>query len=139
MKSYLPSLVVAAVVLVLVFSGGAVASKLITGAQVKNESLTGADVRNRSLGVADLATKARSGYQIVVKDSAVLTEDFQSFSVTATCPAGKVVVGGGAHWLDNVEPVQNFATANGRGWTAQGHNPFAAPDRVRIQIICANP
>lgn len=55
-----PSLVVAAVAIVLASVGSATAASLITGAQIRDGSLSGADIRDGSIAKTDLATSARA-------------------------------------------------------------------------------
>jgi hypothetical protein len=51
----LPVVLVAAVILALSLSGGAMAAKLITGKQIKDNSVTTADIKNGSLKSLDLS------------------------------------------------------------------------------------
>ena len=96
----------------------------VTGSDVKDETLKGADVLESSLGTVPQATNATqantataassagnsaqlggiaassypSGVEIVTAESAIVTADPAKYGtsfVTATCPAGKKVIGGG--------------------------------------------
>jgi len=51
----LPILLIAALALVLSFSGGAVAAKLITGKQIKDNTVTTKDIKDQTLLSADLS------------------------------------------------------------------------------------
>jgi hypothetical protein len=54
----LPIVLIAAVALVLAFSGGAVAGKLITGKQIKDNTVSTKDIKNGSLQSLDLSAAA---------------------------------------------------------------------------------
>lgn len=56
----LPTVVLAAVVLLVAMAGGATAAKLITGKQIKNGTVTTADLRNGTVRFADLHASART-------------------------------------------------------------------------------
>ncbi len=51
----LPLVLIAAIALVLSFSGGAVAGKLITGKQIKDNTVSTKDIKNGSLQSLDLS------------------------------------------------------------------------------------
>lgn len=52
----LPVVLIAAVILALSFSGGAMAAKLITGKQIKDNTVTTADIKDGSLKTGDLSS-----------------------------------------------------------------------------------
>ncbi len=120
--STLVTVIVAAIVLAIATTSGAVAGGLITSKQiknntikskdVKNNNLTGTDIKDGSLGKADLAAAAQGFTSIVTKvvqasgiaDGAVSTR-------TVMCAAGQVAVGGGAYVTTN--PVNFFGNNGG--------------------------
>ena len=59
----LPVVLIAAVILTLSLSGGAMAAKLITGKQIKDNSVASADIKNGSLKTTDLSAGAISDLQ----------------------------------------------------------------------------
>lgn len=113
-SSVIPTVLIAAVLLVVGLAGTATAAKLITGKQIKNNTVTTQDVRNNSLKSADVldgslaekdlagAVKAKlnapavAGYEVVTDTVAVPTAG-QS-TVFVACTAGKVALGGGGDW-----------------------------------------
>ena len=88
------------------------------------------------------ATGGVSGVQIVEELSLNTSADKE---VTATCPAGKEVIGGGGAILDvgsGFVALEKNLTEDGLGasWTARGHEhtPTGLSWRVLAQAICAN-
>jgi hypothetical protein len=81
-----PALIVAFLALFIVVGGSATAARLITGKQI----------RNGSIGKVDLAASARPqplDYQAPTSDAEVPND--QIVTVTATCPPGYRLTGGG--------------------------------------------
>ena len=150
-------------------TGANVKNNSLTGIDVKNESLGTADVKNGSLLPKDF--KAGSlpagqqgpagppgppgapgaqgnpglngvgGLEIVYETSA--TNSDTEKTVTASCPAGKKVLGGGGYafnltFPDEVAIVASFPY-NGNGWrvVAQETDAYAPGWLVRTYAICA--
>jgi hypothetical protein len=102
----------------------------VDGSKVINASLSGVDVANGGLTGYDLADASVKG-----EDLGLATVQSQSGSeaemtktVTASCPAGKKAVGGGAairpsDWNSNpankISLVESTPTESGNGWTAR--------------------
>ena len=82
-----------------------------------------------------------SGYQIVTSTFSV--NFLQTNDGTASCPAGKVVVGGGVQtgqfdfrqYDDNVQ--DSFPSDGGTSWTARVYNGLS-PHNVLVYAICIN-
>jgi len=155
----------------LTITGKQVKNSSLTGKDVKNKSLGGADLKGGSLlsshfkagqlpsGPAGSPGSTGpagpvgpvgpvgpaggvSGLQIVEALSASNSIDKE---ITATCPAGKKVIGGGGAIVDvgsGGVALERSLTEDGVGaaWTARGHehDATAANWRVLAQAICAN-
>jgi hypothetical protein len=150
-------------------TGANVKNSTLTGVDVKNESLGSADVKNGSLLPKDFkagtlpagqqgpvgppgppgapgaqgnpGSNGVSGLQIVNAVSGV--DSSSQKVVTATCPAGKRVVGGGGFAYNLGFPTQIALVAsfpfNTSGWrvAAQEINPYAPTWYARAYAICA--
>jgi hypothetical protein len=104
------------VALLLAMAAGATAKTLITGKDIKNGTVTGKDIKNGSLQKADLSAAAQealhgakgaagakgtpgvSGYEAFTVLSDGIAAGSDGVSQRATCPTGKVAVGGGGGW-----------------------------------------
>ena len=80
-----------------------------------------------------------SGYQLVVVNSAIDPTDEKT--VTATCPAGKKVVGGTGMWVGfGPEDVNVVPSLDGTFWFADAREltPTSSTWGVQLNIICVN-
>ncbi|CAN5353348.1 hypothetical protein BH11ACT8_BH11ACT8_09910 [soil metagenome] len=139
---------------------GAYAATKITGHDIKDGSITSADVRDKSLRKADfkpgqLPQGARgpagpTGLTGLERVVAVSSEDSTSYRfATATCPVGKVVVGGTGGIVQSTlgDPValvgSYFNPASGLATSVQALgaeiSPTANTWAVRAEAVCANP
>jgi hypothetical protein len=111
----------------------------VTGTKVVDGSIWTADVRNGSLTTHDVADHSLTGHDIaagsvkaselgLVTVSAESNDDFErTKTVTATCPAGKRVLGGGGEILETgpyspeqlVDLAKSAPTSTGTGWTVR--------------------
>lgn len=111
----------------------------VTGTKVVDGTLWGVDVRNGSLTTHDVADGSLTGYDVadgsikaselgLATVSAESNDDVEpTKSVTATCPAGKKVLGGGGEILKAglysperlVDLAKSAPTSAGNGWTVR--------------------
>ncbi len=81
-----------------------------------------------------------AGHEIVSMDKWV--PSLQSAQVTAACPAGKKVIGGGyfspAITPDTSAPFTGLGTGLGEGWTVIGYNGALFSVYLRAYAICAS-
>jgi hypothetical protein len=150
-------------------TGAQVKNNSLAGVDIKNESLGSADVRNGSLLPKDFKAGSLpsgpqglqgpagppgaqgnpglngvSGLEIVTLPSGAMDSDTEK-SVTATCPAGKKIVGGGGYAIgvfgfpDDVGLVASYPVS-GTGWrvVAREINAFAGAWLARAYAVCAN-
>lgn len=66
-------------------------------------------------------------------------------AINVYCPAGKKVLGGGAHWSSNstctgyaVTPVDVSHPQGDNAWRASGINPYSGSHWFRVYAICAD-
>jgi hypothetical protein len=162
MRRLVPTATAAVVLVVAIFlaaTGGAVAGALITGKQIKDGSVTGKDLKDKSVAATDLAADARvpgpagpagppgqpgapgaagpatiPGYAIVSNDLAVSAN--ADAELTVFCPAGKLVLGVSAFWLNSsaaVQSVVNITGVSGVGYT----DGIPTADTLRVRVVCA--
>jgi hypothetical protein len=150
-------------------TGGKIASRAVTGAKIAANAITTTQVAQGSLLSSDFGAgqiprgptgpagfqgtpgiqgpPGLSGVQIVSASTSDSTDGVQF--VTAACPSGKKVIGGGAQATGTAvasAPVsirESNPTAAGTGWHAVAGSPFnfdTAPDawNVTATAICAN-
>lgn len=116
---------VAALLLALAGTGGAVAGSVVTGKQIKNSTVTTADIKNKTLTTADLAP------------AAVTALTGKAGPAGAAGPAGPAGVAGpagaagatGANGLTNIAVRQKFFEPTGAGGTVQA---FCAADERAV-------
>lgn len=94
-----------------------------------------------SVAVPAKGNSGISGYELVERSSAFDATDGKL--VSATCPAGKKVVGGGATANPAIRPialVHSAAARDGRTWTAiaREYTGNAFPWNLTVRAICAN-
>jgi hypothetical protein len=80
-----------------------------------------------------------SGYQVVTADTAENTTDYKT--VTAFCPAGKKILGGGAavFWIGTPRPKLISSFIFNGGWFGQADdNGGGTTWHLEAQAICAN-
>jgi hypothetical protein len=82
-----------------------------------------------------------AGYQIVRVDAIMAAADVGA-SHTATCPTGKVVIGGGAYdFNERLTIEQSYPSADGKSWNASwaGVNgeTAGADSQVTVEAVCA--
>lgn len=168
-RSPSPALVISILALVLAASGTAVAaSKLVSGNslikknslsgnRLMNGSVTGKQIAISSLGKvpsaakADVATSATSATTATTAGSApissvtyVTVNSTVPYSanptlVTASCPAGTTVVGGGVSLSDEIDELVSDSYPNGKaGWSADVFNGDSAQSHgATVTAICA--
>jgi hypothetical protein len=159
-----PALVISIVALVLAASGTAVAaSKLVSGDslikkdslsgnRLKNGSVTGKEIAAGTLGKVPDAAKADSattaGSAAISNVTYVTTASSVSYNsspalVTATCPAGTTVIGGGGNVADETSAAYvNDSFPSGKtGWSVNFDNAnYQSPTSVvsvSVTAICA--
>jgi hypothetical protein len=163
-----PAMIVAALALILALSGTAVASGLITGAQIKNNtvssvdltnnSIQSVDVKNGSLKAVDFApgvltpgvpgapgpagpqgAPGLADVEIVMVDG--VNDSASSKQTEATCPAGKQLIGGGAHIVNAGSDValDESYPASATKWRATAYEIIATAVNWHLQAyaICA--
>ncbi len=124
-------------------------NKAIGTAKIKNNAVTSTKVRNGTLRTADfqpgvlpVVSDGISGYEQVTAGAPASSETSQN--ATATCPPGKVVIGGGARIfmgegkvvLDESYP--NSPTTYYAETRAVGEAPAAVNHGLNIVAICAD-
>lgn len=60
-----------------------------------------------------------------------------SKTITATCPEGTHVLGGGASWGPNLEPWMSVPLEDGTGWAATLWNDGSGSPTAVTYAICA--
>jgi hypothetical protein len=163
-RSPSPALVIAIVALVLAASGTAVAaSKLVSGNglikvnslsgnRLKSGSVTGKQIALSTLGTVPSATKATSATSAttattassapisnvtyVTSSGTIPGNNEAPLTLTATCPTGTTVIGGGASVASQPEAIVNDSYPDGKtGWTADFYATVAVGGSVTA--ICA--
>jgi hypothetical protein len=109
----------------------------ITGTQVKKQSLTGTQVVGSSLTGVSASSLSSITYATSAVTLAESAPDSSGTPVTATCPVGTKVIGGGATVSSESEGFVNDSgpTSDRNGWTATG---FAANTTTTMTVtaIC---
>jgi hypothetical protein len=107
--------------------------KSLTGRQVKADSLTGAQIDEKTLTGVSAAALADVQYQATTVS---LPGDWKPTTVTANCPPGAYVVGGGETLSDDGARVNDSGPSSLRtGWTATAFSgPFDA--EMTVTAIC---
>ena len=108
----------------------------VDSSKVIANSLTGDDVNEGALGAVPAATAlARIDYESA---TAPVPAGATSASVTANCPQGMVVTGGGGRVSNPTKGGLNhsFPAARG-GWTVEAFNTDTAASTVTAFAICA--
>jgi hypothetical protein len=156
------TIMIAAIVLALVGTTGAVAGGLITSKRIKdntiksrdvrdgnltgtdiaNGSLSGADVADGSIGAADLGAGAVGASKlgtIVERESEVVVNDGAGNATTASCLAGERVLSGGTNTI-GVGTVAGWAVIrsgpSGNGWSAAVRNETGNPHTLVVEVLC---
>jgi hypothetical protein len=163
-----PALIVATLALVIALSGTAVASGLITGAQIKNNSVSSIDLKNNSIQSLDVkngtlkavdfaqgvltsgapgapgpagpqGAPGLAGVEIVMADGP--NDSSVSKQTEASCPAGKQLIGGGAHIFNAATDValDESYPASDTKWRATAYeiNATAVNWHLQAYAICA--
>ena len=122
-------------------SGAVTLSKLksnsVDGSKVVDNSLSGSDINEGALGPVPAAVAlGRVDYEAA---SAALPRGATNASVTANCPAGLSVVGGGGRVANPTRAGLNHSFPAGRGgWTVEAFNSDPGADStVTAFAICA--
>jgi hypothetical protein len=165
-----PAMVLAAIALLVALGGTSIAAvsnvprnsvgtphlkaNAVTSAKIRNNQITSADVRNRSLLRSDFrpgqlpagptgpqGPPGLSGREQVSAES-VLTSGAPK-TVTANCPAGKKVIGGGTEVSGagraRVTVTESHPVGDA-GWEAEAFEAVATPAtwKLVVHAICAN-
>jgi hypothetical protein len=132
----------------------------LSGNRLKNGSVTGKQIALSSLGTVPSATKATTATSATTANTATTADTATTAgsapisnvtyvtapvtiqaggyiaTVTATCPSGTTVIGGGGQVSDESNAVVNDSYPNGKtGWTADMYSAVAATGTVTA--ICA--
>jgi hypothetical protein len=126
----------------------------VTGAKVKDGSLSAADFMPGQLPAGERGPKGDkgdpgakgdtgaqgapglSGYQIVIGPQVTIPAGSWALA-TATCPAGKMAIGGGFSTLTG-ELMASAPTPNGTQWIAQVRNPGVGGPILAVAVAtCA--
>ena len=109
--------------------------KSITGGQVKPNSLTGKQVVGSSLNGVSASSLATVQY---VASTPTAINDTSATTVTAPCPAGTKVIGGGALVGNEENGYVNDSGPSGdrSGWTATGFAYVGLPTTMTVTAIC---
>jgi hypothetical protein len=169
-----PSMVVAVIAVFLSVAGSAAAAKVITGKSIKNNTITSSDIKNNSIKSGDVKNgslvkkdfkksqlpvgpqgpagrNGTNGFGLVayrVGPGADVDPNSQGQD-EAICPAGTVVVGGGAVSFSAVAGEQAINSSypsdgggNGdpgtRAWIVYGDNNSGDPQVLQAYAVCAN-
>jgi hypothetical protein len=108
--------------------------KSLTGRQVKADSLTGTQINEKTLVGVSAAALAGVQYQTTVQP---LTGGGPT-TVTANCPPGAYVLGGGATVSNDERAFVNDSgpSALRTGWTATAFGGFSGGVEVTVTAIC---
>lgn len=107
----------------------------VTGKQIKNQSLTGQQVVGSSLSGVSASNLASVQY---VTSSGTVNSTEKQTTVTAVCPAGTKVIGGGAQIAKEEEAYVNDSgpSADRSGWTANGYAYSTGSTTMTVTAIC---
>jgi hypothetical protein len=108
--------------------------KTLTGRQVRPRSLTGRQINQATLNEVSAARLAGVHYQT---SRVSLPPGWPATRVTADCPTGTYVVGGGATMSREEAQVLDSGPASLRtGWTASGTAWFSNNTTMTVTAIC---
>ncbi|MCL2614685.1 MAG: hypothetical protein FWD95_15835 [Nocardioidaceae bacterium] len=145
-------LILGMIALVLVMCGGtAVAATLITTNQIKNSAITtpkiangavtGAKVKKGSLSLADITASDRKKLLTTPINTTIVSTPDETIaagdisSVTATCPAGKKITGGG--YFSSIA-IAASSQPSGRSWVVIINNSNNSIDiTANAYAVCA--
>ena len=120
------------------------AKSAVDSTKVRDGSLTGADIALATLGKVPAAATADSApISAIQRVSVGGTSDpggstFTSKTVTATCPGGMFVVGGGASVSDETAQfVNDTAPSGANAWTATVANGGPSTPSFTVTAVCA--
>jgi hypothetical protein len=148
-----PAMTVALIALGAALGGSAVAGNgLITGSQIKDHSVGLNDLTYTAVATlrgrqgppgpaGPPATSASIAKKLAIVQATVTVAAGGVGSVTAHCPAGSVILSGGAHsngqglWMSSPVAVLGAGT----GWQAGGNSYSAFPSQVDATAICLKP
>lgn len=145
-------------------TGRDVRNSSLTGKDVRNQSLLAEDFKAGQLPAGPQGPKGDpgapgpkgdtgpkgdpglpgvSGYQRVVVDKQIVPEVSVFTEAQATCPAGKVVVGGGAEILEPTKAslsavLDASAPLGTRTWRAEAHGFNGFKYTIEVTAICVN-
>jgi hypothetical protein len=131
----------------------------LSGNRLKSGSVTGKQIALSSLGTVPSATKAATATSATTATTAntattagsapisnvtyvtatgTIQADGIIVSVTAACPSGTTVIGGGASVADESDTVVNDSYPSGKtGWTADMYSADSATSTGTVTAICA--
>jgi len=145
MRSVTPAKSVAALALafLLAGTGGAVAGAKVTSAKIKDNTIQSRDIRNGTIKAKDLTKSARKAFRDGVRGYEVVFEQMsfpadQLTTHTASCPAGKRLIGGFAPITsDPYAPdwFRYYLFHSGEGIAVEVRDTYATT--VEAQLICA--
>jgi hypothetical protein len=139
-------LVAASVAAIVLVGGAAEAKGLLTGKDIKDKSLTGKDVKDGSLTLKDFKGSERvklrgpagtnaSLNTTTVQSPTVRVAAFDIGSVTAFCPAGMKITGGG-YFVSVAIAASNQPITNGWG-VVVNNSDNSVPVDVNAYAVCA--
>jgi hypothetical protein len=127
-------------------NGKQVKPSAITAGKIANGTITGAQVKSGSLGATQINQTTLTGIsaanihtvQYVTTSVALNPELPGGNSLTATCPAGMKVIGGGANTSNSKEGYVNESGPNGEhsGWLAVGYGGYESTVTMYVTAIC---
>ena len=159
-----PALVVSMVALVLAASGTAVAAtkmvsgnslikqQSLSGNRLKNGTVTGKQINVSTLGKvpsaakADVATSATTAGSAPISTVTYVTSsgsipgdgNAAAHPLTASCPSGTTVIGGGANVANETMEFVNDSYPSGKtGWSADFYNDDSQAWSATVTAICA--
>lgn len=109
--------------------------KSLTGKQVKADSLTGTQINESTLTGVSAAALADVQYQAA---TGKLSTGGRPTSITANCPPGAYVVGGGATVSNDERAYVNDSGPSPlrTGWTASGYSWYPGGIEMTVTAIC---
>lgn len=119
-------------------TAGDLAANSVTSSEVADESLGANDLAANSVGSSELqagSVRASELAGIITASNTTTLTAGATGGVTATCPAGTVVISGGgnpSNW--NVPVVSMYRSGN--GWTYQAKNPTATSETLTVYAYC---
>ncbi len=127
-------------------SGKQLKSGAVTAGKIAAGTITGTQVKSGSLGATQINQTTLTGIsaanihtvQYVTSSVALNPELPGGNSVTATCPTGMKVIGGGATTSNSKEGFINESGPNGEhtAWTAIGYGGFESTVTMYVTAIC---